>query len=266
MLEYMQNRRVADSPPITAPVAVRVISACLTYPLTLAYALSLLFPKHYEREQANVLIVGARAESSLDLLWWKELLYANHNVLQHSIRMIGPNLIPCKSIVGNVTCSVSIKDRHGLHDETLLRTLDISNNYMDAKTANQIGYSDGVRLHEHADCNSLLRWADVFILYNPGYGNESTRESWRPTMDLLLHTRKPIVCTAFGPHDLRRDLGYLDAITAETDHQDLGEPIDFLIPPHENPYKSFKCSWDDREKGDGGVIVTNHSIYAVQAK
>jgi hypothetical protein len=266
MLEYIQNRKPSDAPAITSEPAIRLLSALLTYPLTLAYALSLLFPKHYERENVNVLIVGARAESCLDLPWWKEMLYCNHNVLRHSIRMVGPNMIPCSTICGSVVREVSIKDRHDLHSEPLARTLDITNNLTFNASGGSNVHPDAVKLHEHDDCQELLRWADVFLLYNPGYGNKVLLEAWNPTMQMLLHTRKPIVCTAFGAHDLSRDLQQLDTITREVNQEKHEEPIDFLIPPHENPYKSFKATWDFREEGDSGVIFTNHSLYAVQAK
>ena len=92
------------------------------------------------------------------------------------------------------------------------------------------------------------------------------KSSWDPTIRLLLQTHKPIICTAYGNHDLKRDLSVLDQITSEEDSQDLGEPIDFLIPPHENPFQSFKLTVDPKETGDQGIVVTNHSLYAICAK
>jgi splicing suppressor protein 51 len=127
-------------------------------------------------------------------------------------------------------------------------------------------HPDFSKLHEHPDCTALLRWADVFVMYNPGFGNSNLQASWDPSIRLLLETRKPLVFTAYGAHDLQRDLHALDRISAEADEQELGEPIDFVIPPHENPFKTLKCTVDSREEGDEGVVITNFAIYAVQAK
>jgi len=37
--------------------------------------------------------------------------------------------------------------------------------------------------------------------------------------------------------DLDRDLTALDRISSEEDSQDMGEPLEFIITPHENPFK-----------------------------
>ena len=266
MLEYIR-RRAPGLPTLTSSQpGLRVLSYLLTFPLTTAYALSLLFPKHYERESINILIVGARSESSLPLIWWKEMLFTNHNILTHNIRMIGPGLLHNSTIVGDATTSITIRDRHKDHPEILNRRLNITNNFSSTNENKKQLHIDFNKLHQHPECNDLLRWADVFIMFNPGYGTDNLKESWGPTMQTLLHTRKPIICTAYGNYDLKRDLQALDQITSETDDQDLGEPIDFLIPPHENPFKSLKCTLDEKEEGDLGIIIANHSIYAVQAK
>lgn len=62
------------------------------------------------------------------------------------------------------------------------------------------------------------------------------------------------------------DLSALDRLTAEEDSQELGEPIDFLLPPQDNPFKSYRFLVDEKEPADRGVIVTNHTVYAIAAK
>lgn len=94
------------------------------------------------------------------------------------------------------------------------------------------------------------------------------RAGWDPTIRLLLQTRKPIVCTAHGDTDLGNDLAFLDKLSTEEDSQDLGESIDFLIPPHLNPFRSLKRTVDKEaiEFSDGRVVTTNCYLYAIQAK
>ena len=65
---------------------------------------------------------------------------------------------------------------------------------------------------------------------------------------------------------MRSDLCALDLLSAEEDSQELGEPIDFLLPPHDNPFKSYRFSVDAREPADQGIVITNHIVYAVAAK
>lgn len=264
ILEYVHGRVDKEQQILSCPITIRSLAGLLSYPLTMAYALSLLFPSHYGRESVNILIVGARAESSLPLVWWRELLFTNHSTLQHNVRFVGPGLLQNRDILGTTSCEIKISDRHKLHKEHLTRSLTITNNF--GVSSGRQMHKDHSVLHEHPDRDELLRWADVFFLYNPGYGNDNLRKSWQPTLQMLLHTRKPIVCTAYGQHDRLRDLNALYALTTECDDQELGEPVDFLIPPHENPYKSLKSTLDEREVGDKGIVVTNHSLYAVQAK
>jgi splicing suppressor protein 51 len=251
MLEFIRTR--GSNPFPDSEDAIRTLSSLLTFPLTLSYGISYLFPHGSygpTADKLNVLVLGARSESSLPALWWKELLAHSGKIANFNIRMLGPGL--------------QLNNSLGKHDRLSVggaaRSVQIENNFPAADC-------DDMKLfHGHAEAMPLLRWADVFVLYNPGYGTQALKESWAPSLRLLLMTRKPVLCTAYGSHDLRRDLSFLDEITMQEDDQDLGEPIDFLIPPHENPFKSFKCTIDPKEEGDQGIVTTNHSIYAFAAK
>ena len=257
MTEYINVRggRSAWDPP-----AMRALSSLLTFPLTLAYGLSKIFPEEHKIETLNVLVVGARSESSLPMVWWREMLCANSSAVTHNIRMVGPGLQQNKSVYKTATTSVDIKTFYSEAN----KSLSLVNNF--TVTADKKLHNDFSALHEHPDLNKLLRWADVFVLFNPGYGNDTLKALWEPTMHQLLHTHKPILCTAYGEHDLHRDLQALDRISSAEDHQELGEPIEFIFQPQENPFKTFKCTLDPAEKGDHGVVTTNHSIYAFVAK
>jgi hypothetical protein len=121
-------------------------------------------------------------------------------------------------------------------------------------------------LHDHPDCMRLLMESDLFVLFNPGFGSKPLREEWAPTMKLLLETRKPILATAHSEKDVRRDLDMLDRLSTEEDLQDLGEPLEFLIPPHENPFASTRRTYDACEEEGAQVVQANRFLYAFQSK
>ena len=54
--------------------SLRKLTDVLTFPLTLAYGIRKIF--NQPLSQANVLLVGARAESSLPGIWWRDTLIA----------------------------------------------------------------------------------------------------------------------------------------------------------------------------------------------
>lgn len=257
MSEYINLRggRSSWSPP-----AMRALSSLLTFPLSLAYGLSRIFPEEHKIESLNILVVGARSESSLPMVWWREMLCTNSNAVVHNIRMVGPGLQQNKSVYKSATTSVDITPYYS----EVNKSLSLVNNF--TVTTDKKLHNDFSALHEHPDQHKLLRWADVFVLFNPGYGNDTLKALWEPTIRQLLHTHKPVLCTAYGEHDLHRDLHALDRISTAADDQELGEPIEFIFHPQENPFKTFKCTLDPTEKGDSGIVTTNHSIYAFLAK
>jgi splicing suppressor protein 51 len=108
--------------------------------------------------------------------------------------------------------------------------------------------------------------ADLFVLFNPGLGSHALRKSWAPSLELLLDTRKPVLCSAHGPHDLKRDLSALTQIALANDTQELGDPLDFLIAPTSNPFASLKRAVDVNEVPAARIVRTNHSVYAFQSK
>lgn len=127
----------------------RVLSSLLSFPLTLAYAHKLLFPA--VPSKVNVLIVGARAESSLPLLWWKDCLYNNDKLDTLSIKMTGPGIqnVPQNKEIHTDSWKLPSKNP----------TVNVSRLY----TPNNMKL-----LHDNDEALKLLQWADVFLLFNPG--------------------------------------------------------------------------------------------------
>ena len=185
-------------------MVAQFITSLTTFPLSLSYGVNKLFPA-VNSDSTNsgalrVLIVGCRSESSLPLAWWRETLYTNASAfLNIQVRMVGPGL------------SKRNEQAETIRWEDATSRRESSIEFMSGLQA------DYNLLHAHPQSMQLLQWAHVFVLFNPGSGSPSLSARWDPTLRLLLETRKPVLCTAHGPHDLQRDIAALEAIAEQED-------------------------------------------------
>lgn len=155
----------------------RVLSSCLTFPLTLSYAHQLLFPALSSK--MNVLVVGARAESSLPLMWWKDCLYNNRHLQDVAVEMMGPGLRnPSAAETAGQIGDTNLKVFEWKHSDCMYSDWNESECPMESArsspayprvTLSKLHLAKNVRLlHEMENPLKLLQWADVFLLYNPG--------------------------------------------------------------------------------------------------
>jgi len=242
------ERRFATTP--VSASAMRVASATMTFPLTLSYGLRRIFSSgkgvsgEEARKELKILVLGARSESSLPSIWWRECLLSASDVIGEklSISLMGPGL--------QTQQPTHTEYRHG-SKSVIIKALD----------------GGACLFHEHPLHMKLLLETDLFVMFNPGFGSTAAlQESWAPTLRLLFMTRKPIMATAHSAWDLKRDLARLEVLTNEEDHQDLGEPLEFTLPPHENPMASTKRTFDSKEELQAQIVTTNQFIYAFLAK
>lgn len=244
MNEYIQLKLLGTDSATVPLSATRIISSMLTFPLTTSYCLKLLFPDlKFPSSPVNISVVGARSESSLPPIYWKEFISFISGELKDptsfSIEFFGPHLM-----IKDLTTSWTRKfSENGL---TLSLTSDILNRCL---------------FHLHPQSNSLLQKSDIFFLFNPGFGSKELASSWRQTLSFLLESRKPIVCTAYSDDDLLKDLGQLQLIGMEEDHQELGNPIEMLISPRANPFANLR----KEQRGDE-VVITNQYLYCFRLK
>lgn len=183
--------------------AKRLVSHVLSAPLT--------FSKHYpSRPRQRVCVVGARAEATLPVHYWNEMLLINDRniestILEWTLDFCGPETLTTSS---NVTL------RHEKNKLKLQWT--------------HCGY-----FHDMQDPKP--EW-DGFVLYNPGLGHDHLREAWQPTMEYLLSTEKPILLTAHSETDAKRDAQILYEMTGRSiDYQ----PNAFAsCISYEDPYDS----------------------------
>ena len=150
----------------------RVISSCLTFPLTLGYAHKLLFPSVPSRP--NILIIGARAESSLPSVWWKDCLYNNETLGGAFIKMTGPGIKKRSSQNATLTDTTDMLSDIEVLEWKLPRVDNSASDSISKASFPQITLSNACTenntklLHENNDAMQLLLWADIFVLYNPG--------------------------------------------------------------------------------------------------
>lgn len=84
--DYLAKRNLSD---IASTVeGVRLSSSLLTYPLTLAYVLRKIFPG--QRRSLSAVVVGARAESQLPVVWWRESLVTCEKTQSLHLKFVGP--------------------------------------------------------------------------------------------------------------------------------------------------------------------------------
>jgi hypothetical protein len=260
MTEYI-NSWSAPTPNLHDSSKIRVFSSLLSYPLTFSHAVNTILPNfETQNSQINVSVIGARAEASLPLEWWKHALYSC-KFKNQTLTMFGPGLQDIKKQEiwkQNVSTSTSWKD-HSLQISTQTSDLNNLNNNVDDAANKQ---TKNLLFHNHPNVNQILLKSDLFILFNPGFGSKLLRSSWEETIRLLIQSRKPVFSTCHCEGDLRRDLKILDDIQLSEDFQELGDSIEFIIEPQKNPFRSFKSSVDETESEDCKIYNVNDFIYA----
>lgn len=239
------------------PSSHRILSQLLTYPLTLSYGVRGLFPyiePDFLMENLNVCVLGARAEASLPLEWWKHSLFLQPVAKNINIRFLGPGLcVHPSQMRGSSSKGLSVSWKCKSPNIEVLHSLQLSNDIV----------SDSKTLHEHKDCDDILKWAGVFVLFNPGMGSQALRNGWRPTVQKLLTSRKPVICTALSHNDLMDDESALREFAAtREEEEEFAESFELPIKVTPNPYASHQVKLDE----SGNTIATNHLVYAFQSK
>ena len=162
--------------------AKRLVSHVLSAPLTVSQH----FPSQHRTQR--VCIVGARAEATLPVEYWKEILIANNTAfpLNWTLDFVGPQVL------------------------TASNTVTLRND--DALT---LQWTHSGYLHEMMD---PPEW-DGFVLLNPGLGHDHLKQGWIPTLEFMFKTGKPILLTAHSERDAQRDAKLLQDV--------FGRPVDY---------------------------------------
>ena len=291
MKHYLQERHF----DFQSASSYRTLSSLLTFPLTLSYGMRLVNQISHLCQaikplklssKTSILVVGARAESSLPLLWWTEALYAAPIVHSLRINFLGPGLQARKSEVEayHWTSCADNNTSPTTPSNSVNADINPSEASKTSATIELLASRRNVQLlHTHPQCDALISEADMFVLYNPGLGaTAELRQSWQPTIKKLLASGKPVLLTAHCLLDLSRDMAYLigfqsskepdgsitivggDEIAANAAITSNGvQTAGILISPELNPFRSAKQTFDVNEELPARVVTTNHYVYAV---
>lgn len=239
--------------------AKALVSHLLSAPLTLAsqskHIIQHCANDYTENDslEFNWCCVGARAEASIPLMYWKEFLMssrvslASEDCISNSLKknlaisldFIGPDIPPKLSEQSLVIPEGQVDNNNSYTTSLSLR-----------------GFHRGY-FHESPVKEKSNSW-DVFILFNPGLGHPNLQKSWEPTLNLILNrghkttgnTPRVLLLTAHSEHDMDRDAAILS--------NDYGLKD---ISYHENPFASRIAYEDPFEKNH--FVRPNHYIATV---
>lgn len=213
--------------------AVRLASSAFSYVLTLSAFLPQLLPpatttdaEEDEREIA-LHVVGARAEAMMPDYLWDELALFHPQRRAFEITLVGDH----------VPISRRVKSARGLP----LQIEAVRGLYHDVKLPS-------------------ARESDALVLFNPGIGHPLLQDRWRPTIQTMLESGKPLLLTSFSAADQKRDVGVLDQLAAG---DASGRRLKFLVEPRVNPFRNLKYQVND-DGGSVALIQTNSHVMAVQ--
>lgn len=325
MNDYIQQRYGSVS--CCNSSEVRILSSLLTFPLTMSLGINQVFgvvPKYPGKLfDLNVLVVGARSEATLPKLWWKETLVCCPTLRHLNLQFMGPhhNLttsLPSSKnqISGHMdtfqpftlewdtlkeTQKMIIEDADHQElddaitpiatciDDNTLRGTDM----LDLDRRRKLTVSNLIggrcKLHDYTDPDQLLSRIDLFVLFNPGYGSTWLKESWRESMQWLIRSKKPLLCTSHSKYDMSRDLEALETYirenglnsTIKSEHLDESAVYDedsdhhmnnnglaansrWYVKPDLNSFRSQRRTFDHREDDLAKIVTTNQHVYSFQ--
>jgi hypothetical protein len=208
--------------------AFAALSGLLSNPLTVAAGIRLAGLA--SRSHLSVLLVGARSEATLPAIWWKETLLTLPQVSGLAITFSGVDM------PANIPPFAVTEMRETSQQLTLRR--------LPAGT-----------FHNTPNCENMLEDSDVCLLLNPGIGHPLLKDRWRPTLEMICKSGKPVVCTAHGEFDVRRDEQELRTVY----------DVEWAHKPTLNPFVSMRVTVDANEP-EQQVVTPNMFIHAWRGK
>lgn len=205
----------------------------------------------------HIYCIGARAEATLPLPFWKEFLIATTHynststsdvnvTVNWNINFIGPEVRTSP----NRTISIPLNDAAKLLEEPESTECSF------LKLSFQSGYYN---LHNEAQAKAELgeNCNIGFVLFNPGLGHPHLKSGWCDTIDSIVGSRLPLFLTAHSDVDHGRDLDVIQESFAR-----VGRPIlnahDFEYQPC--PFASRMSTPDPFD--DGREVRANaHYLY-----
>ena len=289
--EFLRLRKWLHVAPDTPEY--RLLTQALSYPLTLSHLLRLTsssLPSPLNR--LNICCVGARAESSLMMPWWKEMIMFNMPAPEVNILMVGPETMNARKEKAKVVFEhehVSLKQQRlaqQQQSETAAShvsppTYGHSSSSSDPsfspfsfpkkRTSSSPFYQTSptktqqiiikkkpsrALFHQRRDAKAILDHTHVFVLFNPGLSYPWHNEGWGESLDMIVKSKKPILFSAPSKEDMQRDLQVIKKRYKDSS-------IQWIVNQIPNPFKSGRRSLTQIKEAFE-VVLANQMIYALQ--
>lgn len=160
--------------------ALAIISHVLSAPLSLASHLSLTT---LTKSPSRWCCIGARAEASLPLEYWKEIMLVidafSDTPVDIELVFVGPECLKRPPVTLRVLTT------------SLTLSWPFQGKYHEFITQDPVPF-------------------DAYILLNPGIGHSHLRAEWAPTLDVLFREGKPMLFTSHSQLDAERDRSELE--------------------------------------------------------
>ena len=247
--------------------AKALVSHLLSAPLTLASQF-----KHIIQHCANGntqdgsqefdwCCLGARAEASIPIMYWKEFLMSSRaSLLSEEMQLAGGDSFPSSKNIEISLDFIGPDIPPKLSEQSIIipEGQDESHPYVTFLSLRGYhrGYFHDSQAKETSNFNSKL-W-NAYIFFNPGFGHPNLQKSWEPTLKLILdgrhestrNTQCAVLLTAHSEHDMARDAEILSSAYGLKD-----------IMYHENPFASRIAYEDPFEKNH--FVRPNHYVASV---
>lgn len=238
---------------LSIDASIGLLSHPLTFPLTLGRHLRTLFNN---KQNVRLCCVGARAECTLPVEYWRELLIAalvtdiDGNLRQYSIDFIGPD-VPTQLKLKTITL-----DNEGEASKTPARsvlTMNFHSSFLHEVVLK-------IRKSQQIGIDQIRNLWDAFILFNPGIGHSNLTEHWKPTLKFLIGTGKPVLFTAHSAMDAERDRLVLEQLLDDSNDRKK-KTAQYQV----NPYASRMQFVDPFTKYHHVHVVSpNHSFFLLK--
>mmetsp|Transcript_45723 Transcript_45723/g.97480 ORF Transcript_45723/g.97480 Transcript_45723/m.97480 type:complete len:286 (-) Transcript_45723:269-1126(-) len=193
---WLRRDDFLSAPVSNQQAALGLLSAMLTYPLTLASRLDTIFPIAGRSPVLRFCVIGARAEATLPPFVWTELCSLSQRGA--ALEMVGPKsaarATPTARHMRDPRLSIVQGAKGAMFHQTLTgRAL--------------LTASQGSK--QAADLPDL---PDAFVLFNPGFGEPGWAPAWEPTVRAVIRSGKPVVLSALSERDAEQDSSFWHSV------------------------------------------------------
>ncbi|KAI0405684.1 putative mRNA processing protein [Xylaria palmicola] len=197
-----------------------------------------------EAPPVRIFILGARAESSLPRNVWVQLAHLFPRGKFHLI-FIGPESMANRDDEFPLPPRTPSNPFGAVVEDRVWPTMKIST---------IVDYYH--TLHKTGHFYPYDPYFDCFVLFHPGLGHPASSHEWAETVPLLLETKAPILVTGYTPHDMERDIAWVNKTCR-------GE-FDMLMEPGENIFRSLR--WDLNDLDPQDISCGNWGSWAFRGK